>query len=154
MGFVEAIKSFYGRYFDFQTRSSRSEFWWIVLFQIVVTIVLMVPLFGGMAGIAKSGVLEDNPMAIYGAFFSLSGLPIVLFSLMNFIPGIALGVRRIHDFDKSGWLYLIVFIGGFIPLISLIVGIGWIVVNCIRGTVGDNSYGPDPLGESVYETFN
>jgi len=146
MGFIEAIKSFYGRYTDFQTRSTRSEFWWVMLFQAIVAILLMIPLFGTMGSMAMSGDLNGNPMAIYGVFFGLSGLPILLFFLANIIPGIALGVRRIHDFDKSGWLYLVVIIGGLIPVVGMLVSVGWIIVNFIRGTVGPNRFGDDPLG--------
>jgi len=148
MGFIEAIKSFYGRYTDFQTRSTRSEFWWVALFQIIVAIILMIPVMGAVMAVAMSGELESNPLAIYGAVFSLAGLPIILFGLVNIIPGIALGVRRIHDFDKSGWLYLIVIFGGWIPIVGILVSIGWIIVNFIRGTVGPNRFGDDPLGDA------
>ena len=146
MGFVDAIKSFYGRYTDFQTRSTRSEYWWVALYQVIVGIILAIPVMGAVIGVAMSGDLEGDPMAMYGAFFSLSGLPILLFVLANFIPGIALGVRRIHDFDKSGWLYLIVIFGGMIPMVGMLVSIGWVIVNFLRGTVGANRFGEDPLG--------
>ena len=47
-------------------------------------------------------------------------------------------VRRLHDTDRSGWWYLIVLtIIGIIPLII------WF---CTRGTIGENRFGPDPLG--------
>ncbi len=153
MGFIEAIKSFYSRYVDFQTRSSRSEYWWVALYQIIVAVVLMIPLFGAIGGLAMSGDLESNPTAIYGVFFGMAGLPILLFFLVNIIPGIALGVRRIHDFDKSGWLYLIVLLGGFIPIASIFISIGWLIVNFLRGTVGPNRFGEDPL-DPISDTFS
>jgi len=52
-----------------------------------------------------------------------------------FLPGIAVAARRLHDIDKSGWWQLI----GFVPLI------GWIVLIIFyakRGSPGTNSYGP------------
>jgi uncharacterized membrane protein YhaH (DUF805 family) len=51
--------------------------------------------------------------------------------------------KRLHDRDKSGWWVLI-------TLIS-ILGDLWLVVECgcLRGTVGENRYGPDPLGLKI-----
>jgi uncharacterized membrane protein YhaH (DUF805 family) len=147
MGFIEAIKSFYGRYTDFKTRSSRSEFWWVMLYQAIVAIILMVPIMGGLMAVMADMGPDVNPMQMYGAMFSGPfGIILGLFILVNIIPGIALGVRRIHDFDKSGWLYLIVLFGGFIPLVGMLVSLGWIIINFFRGTVGSNRFGDDPLG--------
>jgi len=147
MGFVGAIKSFYGRYVDFKTRSSRSEFWWVALFQVIVVVLLMIPVMGGVMSVVAELGPDPDPMALYGTLFSGPfGMLLGLFAVVNIIPGIALGVRRIHDFDKSGWLYLVVVIGSLIPILGMLVSVGWIVVNCIRGTVGPNKFGDDPLG--------
>lgn len=153
MGFVEAVKSFYGRYFDFATRSSRSEYWWVMLFFTVIYIALMIPLFGAMgASIEQAGA--GDPLAVYGPIFSVAGIPFILFMLINFIPSIALAIRRLHDLDKSGWFYLLFVVLSMIPFIGLLAAIGWIVFMCMRGTVGDNRFGPDPLGASVGDTFS
>ncbi len=53
-----------------------------------------------------------------------------LYSLVVLLPGIAVGVRRMHDVNKSGWYLLI-------PLYNLILA-------CTPGTVGPNEYGADP----------
>lgn len=54
-------------------------------------------------------------------------------------PSIAVGVKRCHDRDRSGWFLLI----AFIPLIGGL----WLLIElgCLRGTVGPNRFGPDPL---------
>jgi uncharacterized membrane protein YhaH (DUF805 family) len=52
---------------------------------------------------------------------------------------LAVSIRRLHDLDRSGWWYLLI----FIPLIGLIVLLVWY---CTRGTVGSNRFGPDPVG--------
>jgi hypothetical protein len=54
------------------------------------------------------------------------------------LPGIAVGVRRLHDVDRSGWWLLL----AFIPLVGTIILIVWF---CTRGTPGPNRFGPDPL---------
>ncbi|MGA9117383.1 MAG: DUF805 domain-containing protein [Bacteroidota bacterium] len=55
-------------------------------------------------------------------------------------PGVALNVKRCHDLNRSGFFYLI----AFIPFVSI-----WYVVEAgfLRGTVGENRFGPDPLGQ-------
>jgi uncharacterized membrane protein YhaH (DUF805 family) len=64
---------------------------------------------------------------------------LMIFAIGSIIPGLAVTVRRFHDQDKSGWFILLNFIpyvGGFILLVMM----------CIEGTRGDNSYGHDPKG--------
>jgi uncharacterized membrane protein YhaH (DUF805 family) len=61
-----------------------------------------------------------------------------LISLALLLPGIAVSARRLHDLDRTGWWLLIAFTG--IGIILLII---W---DCIKGTVGPNRFGPDPLG--------
>ena len=62
-----------------------------------------------------------------------------LLALATFIPGLAVGIRRLHDVGKSGWFYLII----FIPIIGII----WLLILFFtEGTQGPNQYGPDPKG--------
>jgi uncharacterized membrane protein YhaH (DUF805 family) len=88
---------------------------------------------------------------IYGiAFATESGTLIGIAGLLGFLaiwPILAIQIKRWHDRDKSGWWVLV----GLIPLI----GFFWVLIECgfLPGTVGPNSYGPDPLGpvgEDVY----
>jgi uncharacterized membrane protein YhaH (DUF805 family) len=64
-------------------------------------------------------------------------------SLALLYPSIAVGMKRWHDRDKSGWWMLI----GLIPVIGWI----WTLVECglLEGTAGANSYGPDPLARAA-----
>lgn len=61
-------------------------------------------------------------------------------------PAIALGAKRCHDRDKSGWFQLV----GLIPC----VGAFWLLIELgfVRGTLGPNRFGPDPLGNSWSES--
>ena len=72
----------------------------------------------------------------YGTYFGvLSGIA----SLALFLPNLAVGVRRLHDTDRSGWWVLI----------SVIPIIGWIVLLVFlvsSGTPGGNRFGPPPAG--------
>jgi uncharacterized membrane protein YhaH (DUF805 family) len=124
VNFTQAIASNFRRYVDFNGRSSRSEFWWWVLFQFIIGYVF-----------ALLEVIVGGPMSsMYGLVVGLSWLV----NLGLFLPSLAVAVRRLHDTGRSGWWYLLVLtIIGIIPLII------WYAT---PGTVGDNRYGPDPLG--------
>lgn len=122
MGFMEAVKSCFRRYVDFQGRSPRSEFWWFYLAFIIFYVLVII-------------------LAAIAPILGIIGLGLLAF----IIPMLAVSIRRLHDLDKSGWWYLI----GFIPLAGLIL-LYWF---CLKGTEGDNRFGPDPLG-NVAERFS
>ncbi len=94
MGFLDAVKSVFSQYATFSGRARRSEYWYFVLFNYIVSIVL---------------VLTGVQMLSY------------IWSLATLIPGLAVAVRRMHDIGKSGWFLLIGFIPivGFIWLLVL-----------------------------------
>jgi uncharacterized membrane protein YhaH (DUF805 family) len=109
-------------YANFSGRASRSEYWYFALFVFIVVIALTI--IDGFMGTldVKSG----------------HGLLSSIFSLAILIPQLAVQVRRLHDVDKSGWWLLIY----LIPIIGVI----WmLVLYCIKGTEGENRFGPDPL---------
>lgn len=94
VGFVEAVKRFAAHYADFSGRSRRSEYWWVVLFNLLMD-------------------------ALFAAFVPQLSY---LWTLVTLIPSIAICVRRLHDVGKSGWWYLFIFlplVGFVIVLIQL-----------------------------------
>jgi uncharacterized membrane protein YhaH (DUF805 family) len=125
MGFTDAIKTGFQKYIGFSGRAARSEYWYWVLFVILVQIVAW---------------LID--MTLFG--FNTTGVnPIgALASLALFLPGLAVSIRRLHDIDRVGWWVLL----ALIPIVGAIVLIYWA---CLRGTVGANRFGPDPLEGKV-----
>ena len=64
-------------------------------------------------------------------------LPALIWNLGTLIPFIAVGVRRLHDINKSGWWILV----GAIPLIGTISLIIWLLK---QGADGSNNYGDNP----------
>jgi uncharacterized membrane protein YhaH (DUF805 family) len=115
IGFVDAVKRFWAQYASFSGRASRSEYWWAYLGMIVISILVQVV---DLAIIAATGV----------PFLT------VIFALAILIPSLAIAVRRLHDTDRSGWWYLII----FVPFVGVIV---LLVFFCTRGTQGPNRFG-------------
>ena len=78
---------------------------------------------------------------IYGLLFSIDwvdGIPwyplFEISRLLTALPAFAVGVRRLHDLNKSGWWILLIFTGiGIIPIVY------WCCF--INGDEGDNQYG-------------
>jgi uncharacterized membrane protein YhaH (DUF805 family) len=70
----------------------------------------------------------------------------VLWFLAIIVPGIAVGVRRLHDRNMSGWWYLGFIVLSLVPVIGFIASIAMIVIFLLPGTPGPNKYGPDPKG--------
>lgn len=112
------------KYAEFSGRATRQEYWMFVLFNMV---------FASAASLLD-GFLGLNYAGSYGGNY---GLINGLYSLILFIPGLAVTVRRLHDTKRSGWFLLI----------ALIPIIGWIriiVVLAKAGENGYNKYGADP----------
>ena len=116
--FGEAVRRFFQRYAQFSGYASRSEYWWVALFNGLVGLGLYVLLFM-IVGIGKA---SSSPGDDIGNG-TVIGMIIVLllsfaYSIATFIPGLALSVRRLHDTGKSGLWLLIAFVpGGAIVLL-------------------------------------
>ena len=108
-------------YADFNGRARRSEYWYFVLFNFIVSILIGLSL-GVIAG------LLNVPALVYLAH---------LWSLAVFIPSLAVSVRRLHDIGRSGWWLLL----SLIPLVGAIILIIW---HCTDSQPAANQYGPNP----------
>jgi uncharacterized membrane protein YhaH (DUF805 family) len=109
MTFTQSIQLCFSKYADFNGRAKRPEYWWFFLFLF---------LLGAVTG-AISEVLNG------------------IVALATLIPSLAVGARRLHDTDRSGWWQLL----WIIPVI------GWIVVIIFLAEEGkstDNQFGAMP----------
>jgi uncharacterized membrane protein YhaH (DUF805 family) len=121
--FTQAIKRFFAKYAVFSGRASRSEYWWVALFLFLVGILIWVP--GIAVGVATgtqsisptTGQLTTTPGPAFGIFVALG----ILVYLATLVPGIALTVRRLHDANLSGLLFLLVLVPSFVGLIILVL---------------------------------
>lgn len=138
--FGEAISLFYRNYVNFEGRASRSEYWWPFLMQVIVYTALIV------AFILVVGFDVDERSS--GADSAVLALMLAggLFALVNFLPGIAVKVRRFHDLDQTGWLILVFAIANAIISITWVAQMIWYAM---PGTAGPNQYGPDPFHDTA-----
>lgn len=109
------------RYFEFSGRSRRLEFGVFVLFNIAMSIVL------------RAVDIQMGTFSVMSQVGFLGGL----YGLFILIPGIALGVRRLHDMNASGWWYLLT----LIPLANFIL---FLVLLFKSGSEGPNNFGASP----------
>ena len=105
VSFPQAIKLGVQNYFKFSGRATRAECWWWVLFTVLAGIVLAVvdTLTGTMGMFGDSGLLG------------------FLFELATLVPSFALGARRLHDINRTGWWLLLAL--GFFPMAAIGGGI-------------------------------
>lgn len=70
--------------------------------------------------------------------FATYGIFQIAAFFINLWPGIALGVKRLHDRNRNGWLILL----AYVPLVNI-----WITIEVLflKGAVGENKYGADPI---------
>jgi uncharacterized membrane protein YhaH (DUF805 family) len=111
-------------YFDFKGRARRTEFWMFILINIIISVILAV--LDDLLGL-NFGSKEQN------------GFLSTIYSLLIFVPGLSVTVRRLHDANKSGWYYALI----LIPII------GWIwllVLLCTDSFPKGNKWGENPKG--------
>jgi uncharacterized membrane protein YhaH (DUF805 family) len=116
MGFQEAVQAVLSKYATFTGRAARPEFWWFMLFIFLVNV--------GTSII--DGMLFDGQVLNTVAMLAL------------IVPQLAVGARRLHDIDRSGWWLLL----------ALVPVVGWIVLiyfNVQPGQPGANRFGPPPV---------
>ena len=146
------------KYADFTGRAPRAEYWWFVLAMVIIFVVLT---------IVESIVgLNKMVFGVYGPLTTLLWLGVL-------VPSLSVGVRRLHDTNRSGWWLLLMVpyalagvmmvrsmsaatatgsaagfgAAGIVGLIGFVCVIVLLVFYCLPGTAGDNGYGPDPYGD-------
>jgi uncharacterized membrane protein YhaH (DUF805 family) len=105
MDFQTAIRTCLDKYATFSGRAHRPEYWWFVLFALIVQAIAAM-LDSALLGHSGNG---GGP---------ISGVA----SLALLLPSLAVGARRLHDIGRSGWWLLI----GLIPIIGTLILIWWL----------------------------
>ncbi len=111
--FGQAVKRFFAKYATFSGRASRSEFWWVALFEILlnaVFVVLLIVVLLTTGEQTETGVRGTGPEIVVLVIWGIVAIALI-------IPHIAITVRRLHDGNFSGWLYLL----NLIPSVGSII---------------------------------
>jgi uncharacterized membrane protein YhaH (DUF805 family) len=142
--------------FGFQGRINRAKYWLAVLIYVVAMIIV--------GAVLALSFWASGSGAIITMFFGLIALIVYIAMIVS---GIAVGSKRLHDRDKSAWWLLVFYV---LPGVLAWMGVGlgvasgsqaismlfslvsfgisiwaFVELGCLRGTVGANGYGPDPV---------
>ncbi len=140
------------KYADFSGRAPRAEYWWFFLAIIVAYIVLSI---------------VENIVGLDGMVAGVYGPLTVLMWIATLVPQLAVGARRLHDTNRTGWWLLAPILpyaigfalagpailsgsmaglgtAGLFFLVGAVAAIVLLVFLVLPGTTGDNDYGPDP----------
>tara|TARA_Y100001970_G_scaffold102186_1_gene128332 strand:- start:498 stop:935 length:438 start_codon:yes stop_codon:yes gene_type:complete len=97
MNLIQSVKTCFKKYLVIDGRASRSEYWWFFLFASFspfLLIILVIFLYGD----------------------EISGIIVLIFYLPVLVPWATVSIRRLHDLDKSGKIFII-----YIVLESIII---------------------------------
>jgi uncharacterized membrane protein YhaH (DUF805 family) len=123
------------RYAQFEGRANRREYWMFQLFLLLAA--TAVGAISMMVAFVAAVFLQADSSWMAG--ITIGALALVgLLWLATIVPLIAVTVRRLHDCNQSGWLYLL----ALVPMGGLVI----LVFALLPGTPQDNLYGPVPTG--------
>ena len=127
MTFDQSVRSVLSNYATFEGRAMRSEYWYWVLFTLLVSMGL---------NLLEAMLQSTGPDMVLA--FNLIGLA---FSLATLVPSIAVGIRRMHDVGKSGWNIL---------WSLTIIGVLYVLYLYVQPSQpGANAYGAQPVGTTA-----
>lgn len=104
---INAYKNFFKGYVDFAGRSTRSDYWWVFLGNMILCIPFYLSYGNALANSRNEGAL-----------ITLGFIAIIyfIFGLALFLPSLALMVRRLRD---AGFHWALIFVG-FVPFVGSI----------------------------------
>jgi len=110
-----------------------------------------------------SGLDQPDKLVRMILDYAVAFIVLLVVAIAIWVSWFAVGVKRLHDRDKSGWWILLFYVAPSVlgsiantreqPLAGFVLGVasfaisiwGLVELGFLRGTVGPNRYGPDPL---------
>lgn len=138
-----------GVFFSFSGRIGRRNFWLVTFISLILLGISFAIAVSGVEGFAN--ILEAGPQAeaefeiavvkaLSENWMILAGV-----GLFTAFMNTAAAIKRLHDLDRTGWLYLFAIGISIIPVIGALIYLAWLIyVGFFPGTKGPNHYGPGP----------
>lgn len=121
--FRDSVVTCFRKYAVFTGLAPRHEYWWFFLFVVVGTFV--------------TGYVDGLIRPPHAVDFATLGPLARVFTLVTVLPALAVGARRLHDIDRSGWWLLV-------QCVPLVGGLAPAVMCAGRGSAGANRFGAAP----------
>jgi uncharacterized membrane protein YhaH (DUF805 family) len=163
-------------FLGFSGRINRGKYWLTLVIWLLIWIVAILAfLLSGLAIFDRN--LKDGSLPSpedFDAFwpmvrdYGVLSIIILVLVVVSWVSALAIGVKRLHDRDRTGWWILLFYFGPMVlgaaqnsaesgTLASILLGLGafavsiWSLVELgfLRGTNGPNRFGPDPLSREV-----
>ncbi len=128
--------------FAFEGRINRAKYWAFI----ALVLVFVFPALSAISGLRSVLPQLSDPVTIRALEMGTAILMLAIVLPLQ-ISFLAVGAKRWHDRNRSGWWVLI----GLVPVIGPL----WTLVECgcLKGTEGENRYGPDPLAPALETVF-
>lgn len=138
MTFTESVQTVFSKYASFGGRASRSEYWYFVLFNCLVStaITLIAYIFTPVHTVVADGS-NSFYMSVYQTLPGWASTLLIIYSLAVLLPTLAVTVRRLHDTGRGGgWIFI-----SFVPLIGAL----WLFILLVfPSEAGSNRFGVQP----------
>lgn len=121
MSFVQSVKRCFVNYKNFSGRSSRADYWFFYLFDIFVFNLMSI--IQGSSNFGEGLISVDTLIIMIGVGVG--------------VPYLAVGVRRLHDVNRSGWWLLAAF-----TIIGIFLLLYWLIK---AGDAEPNRFGEKPI---------
>jgi len=135
MTFVQSVNRGLSRITTFSGRASRSEYWWYILFLLLVMYAVSIVLGFGYGLTASVNLANRDVLSQPGYWLGLA------FDVFILTTTLSAGARRLHDTGRSGWWLLL----HFTVIGSLLLIVWW----CAPGMKSANAYGGAPQGAAA-----
>ena len=148
--FVTAVKMFFINYVNFKGRSTRAEYWWAMLFYVIVSSIPFVSYIAMLACLLPMLAINTRRLHDTGR----SGWWLVGFFVISLVLGGWMVSAMLPDLQMAGSTnFDLTHITSMLKdaaapfFINMILSIAWIVLMCLPSGP-DNKYGPNPYGEN------
>ncbi|MCW5713071.1 MAG: DUF805 domain-containing protein [Bauldia sp.] len=159
--------------FGFTGRINRGKFWLAILIYIGATIVFTV-----IISILTAGAYLDFASGRFNfSDLGFAAILYILFGVVAFLSQLAVTIKRLHDRDKSGWWVLLLLVAPWVLSIVALTQVSdslyyyggangsaailmlaalalyiwaFVELGCLRGTIGPNRFGSDPIPMLYY----